>query len=107
MPMYLNAADATFEQDFTRLLSMKREDSPDVDAVVAGIIEDVRGRGDAAVIELTSKFDRLELTPEQSARIDELCLRSAIPQTRAAGLLLKLEFSGVVRSFPGKIYALG
>lgn len=36
-----------------------------MDAVVAGIIADVRDRGgDAAVIELTSKFDRLDLTPE-------------------------------------------
>ena len=64
MPQFLNSSDADFEARFTALLSMKREDSPEVDDIVAGIIADVRARGDAAVIELTSKFDRLELAPE-------------------------------------------
>jgi histidinol dehydrogenase len=48
-------------------LNAKREDSPDVDAVVAEIIADVRTRGDAAVIELTARFDRLQLTSERLA----------------------------------------
>ncbi|MCK8465051.1 histidinol dehydrogenase [Aliiroseovarius sp. S1339] len=64
MPHFLNSTDADFEARFVELLSMKREDSPEVDDIVAGIIADVRARGDAAVIELTSKFDRLDLTPE-------------------------------------------
>ena len=64
MPVFLNTQAADFDADFTALLSAKREDSPDVDEVVAGIIHDVRTRGDAAVIELTAKFDRLELTPD-------------------------------------------
>jgi histidinol dehydrogenase len=64
MPIMLDATAPDFEARFTALLSMKREDSPDVDDTVAAIIKDVRARGDAAVIELTAKFDRLELTPE-------------------------------------------
>ncbi len=64
MPQFLNATDADFEARFAALLSMKREDSPEVDDIVAGIIADVRARGDAAVIELTSKFDRMDLTPD-------------------------------------------
>ena len=64
MPQFLKTTDADFEARFTALLGAKREDSPDVDAVVAGIIADVRARGDAAVIALTAKFDRLELTPQ-------------------------------------------
>jgi len=67
MPQFLDTTQPDFETRFTALLGMKREDSPDVDAVVAGIIADVRARGDAAVIELTAKFDRLELTPETLA----------------------------------------
>lgn len=63
MPQILNAADPGFEAAFVALLGMKREDSPDVDAVVAGIIADVRARGDAAVIALTARFDRMQLTP--------------------------------------------
>ena len=63
MPQFLNTAEPGFEAAFTALLGMKREDSPDVDAVVAAIIADVRDRGDAAVIEMTARFDRLDLTP--------------------------------------------
>jgi len=67
MPQFLDVQDADFEARFAALLGMKREDSPDVDATVAGIIADVRARGDAAVIELTSTFDKLDLTPETLA----------------------------------------
>ncbi|NDW53645.1 histidinol dehydrogenase [Aliiroseovarius sp. PrR006] len=79
MPQFLNSLDADFEARFTELLSMKREDSPDVDAAVAGIIADVRERGDQAVIDLTSKFDRLDLTPDtlrfSEAEIEAECAK--------------------------------
>lgn len=67
MPVFLETISPDFEAAFQALLTAKREDSPDVDAVVAQIIEDVRSRGDAAVIDLTTKFDRLELTPDTLA----------------------------------------
>ena len=50
MPVFLNTQAADFDADFTALLSAKREDSPDVDEVVAGINHDVRTHGDAAEI---------------------------------------------------------
>ncbi len=64
MPQFLDATDQSFEAAFAALLTAKREDSPDVDAAVAEIIESVRARGDEALLGLTAKFDRLELTPE-------------------------------------------
>ena len=64
MPQFLDYSDADFEAQFSALLNAKREDSPDVDAVVADIIADVRAQGDAAVIALTKRFDRIALTPE-------------------------------------------
>ncbi|NOX73578.1 MAG: histidinol dehydrogenase [Alphaproteobacteria bacterium] len=67
MPKFLTITDPDFEARFSALLAMKREDCPDVDEVVAGIIRDVRARGDAALIELTEKFDRFTLTPETFA----------------------------------------
>lgn len=67
MPQFLDTTQPDFEQAFADLLGAKREDSPDVDDVVAGIIADVRARGDAAVIELTERFDRLTLTPDTLA----------------------------------------
>jgi histidinol dehydrogenase len=64
MPVILDSTAPDFDAAFTALLSAKREDSPDVDQVVADIIADVRARGDAAVLELTEKFDRLSLTAD-------------------------------------------
>ena len=61
MPVYLDSRQDDFEAAFVALLGAKREDSPDVDHVVAEIIADVRARGDAAVLDLTAKFDRLAL----------------------------------------------
>lgn len=67
MPFILNTNDADFEESFVAFLSNKRETTVEVDDVVAEIISDVQSRGDAAVIELTSKFDRFELTAETLA----------------------------------------
>lgn len=87
MPVFLNTSDADFETAFAELLNAKREDSPDVDAAVAAIIADVRTRGDAAVLELTAKFDRLDLTADKMA-ISEAEVDAAIAtvssQERAA-----------------------
>ena len=93
MPVYLDASAADFETEFTALLSAKREESPDVDETVAAIIKDVRERGDAALIELTAKFDRLELTPEtlrfSDSEINELVAQ--VPAHERAALELAAE----------------
>lgn len=67
MPITLTTTQSDFEDRFTEMLSAKREDSVDVNDVVAGIIHEVRHRGDAALVELTARFDRLALTPESLA----------------------------------------
>jgi histidinol dehydrogenase len=93
MPVFLDTASAEFETEFAVLLSAKREDSPDVDAVVAQIIDDVRARGDAAVIELTSKFDRVDLAPG-ALRFSDAEIQAAIagvPQAEREALELAAE----------------
>ena len=67
MPHQLSTTDTDFDARFAGLLGLKREESADVDTTVAAIIADVRARGDDAVIALTAKFDRLDLTPETLA----------------------------------------
>ena len=67
MPLFLNTRDAGFEDSFRALLAMKREEAEDVDQAVAAIIADVRARGDAALVDLTARFDRLTLTPDRLA----------------------------------------
>ena len=87
MPVFLNATDPNFEVEFQTLLSAKREDSPDVDQVVADIIADVRARGDEALLEYTERFDRLTLTQE-TLRLsdDEIAaeIQKVAPQDRTA-----------------------
>jgi histidinol dehydrogenase len=87
MPHFLNTTDADFEARFVELLAMKREDSPDVDHIVAGIIADVRARGDDAVLELTAKFDRMQLTADAlrftDDEVDAYCAQVS-PEDRAA-----------------------
>src|SRR5271156_5578554 len=65
MAITLSTRDAGFEAAFTALLAAKRESAADVDDAVAGIIDDVAGRGDAALIDYTQRFDRVTLTPAQ------------------------------------------
>ena len=67
MPMFLSHDDPGFEAQFAALLGMKREEAEDVDQAVAAIIADVRARGDAALIDLTARFDRMELTADRLA----------------------------------------
>ncbi|TAK48475.1 MAG: histidinol dehydrogenase [Xanthobacteraceae bacterium] len=62
MPISLDSRSAGFADDFAAFFALKRETAADVEAVVRAIIADVAARGDAALIEATKKFDRLDLT---------------------------------------------
>jgi len=62
MATRLDINDPGFEAAFIRLLSAKRETESDVDDDVAGILADVRARGDAAVLAYTKEFDGFDLT---------------------------------------------
>ena len=61
MPIRLDARSADFPAKFRTFLDAKREASADVEQAVRAIIADVAARGDAALIELTQKFDRVDL----------------------------------------------
>lgn len=61
MAIRLTSADSDFETRFIELLGAKREVSEDVDTAVRAIVDDVRKRGDAALIDYTQRFDRLDL----------------------------------------------
>jgi histidinol dehydrogenase len=61
----LSTADTDFAAAFAALLAQARETTEIVGAQVAAIIADVRARGDAAVCEYTSRFDRVTMTPDR------------------------------------------
>lgn len=61
MVLRLDSRAGDFEARFAGFLAAKREVSEDVDAVVRDIIARVRAEGDAALIDLSLKFDRADL----------------------------------------------
>src|SRR3954469_21569579 len=62
MSIRLDARAADFPQKFRAFLDTKREASPDVEQTVRAIIADVAARGDTALIQLTNKFDRVDVS---------------------------------------------
>jgi histidinol dehydrogenase len=60
MPVRLSTRDPGFEDGFRKLLAAKREAAADVDAAVAEIIDNVITGGDAALIDYTRRFDRVD-----------------------------------------------
>jgi histidinol dehydrogenase len=49
------------DQRFKQFLAAKREVSADVERATRAIVDDVAARGDAALLEATRKFDRLDI----------------------------------------------
>ena len=62
MVFRLDSRHAGFAEEFETLLGSKREVSEEVSLAVATILEDVRARGDEAVLAYTDRFDKLPLT---------------------------------------------
>jgi len=61
MPLRLDSRRADFPAQFAAFLDVKREAAADVEQAVRAIIEQVRAGGDRALIDLSAKFDRVDL----------------------------------------------
>src|SRR5271156_2782805 len=61
MPVRLDSSSADFAERFQGFLAIKREVSADIESATRAIVDDVAERGDAALIEATRRFDRLDL----------------------------------------------
>jgi histidinol dehydrogenase len=62
MPIRLDSRADDFAAGFGAFLSAKREAAADVEGAVRGIIDAVKARGDAALVEFTNTFDRRAVT---------------------------------------------
>ncbi|HVI29461.1 histidinol dehydrogenase [Hansschlegelia sp.] len=85
MALRLTAAAEDFAACFDALLSTKREISEDVDQTVAAILADVKTRGDTALIDLSHRLDRVDLSvlgirvgPEEIAAARAACDAEAL-----------------------------
>jgi histidinol dehydrogenase len=61
MALWLKTSAGDFEPRFREFLTAKRDSAPDVEAAVAEIVARVREEGDAALIDLTARYDRVDL----------------------------------------------
>src|SRR3954454_15890902 len=61
MPIRLDSRSADFTGRFDAFLATKREVAADIEAATRAIVDDVATRGDAALLEATRKFDRLDI----------------------------------------------
>ena len=82
-PRRLDASAPGFETEFAAFLGRNRQSDENVDRVVAEIVADVRVRGDAALVEYTAKFDRVD-TDAAGLRIGDAARRAAAQQVPAA-----------------------
>jgi histidinol dehydrogenase len=90
MALWLERGAADFEARFAELLAAKREASRDVNDAVAAILARVRGERDSALIDLSLRFDRVDLrrlglriAPDEIAKA-----RGAVDATTLAALEL-------------------
>jgi histidinol dehydrogenase len=85
MPVRLDKSRADFAERFAGFLAIKREVAADIEAATRAIVDDVADRGDAALIEATRKFDRLDLASGQ-LRVTAAEVAAAVKACDAATL---------------------
>ncbi|VWX58058.1 Histidinol dehydrogenase (HDH) [Burkholderiales bacterium 8X] len=76
-PLRLSTADSDFDARFKERLHWSAEADAAIEKVVADILADVRQRGDAAVLDYTRRFDRLEAASVEALELTAAELRSA------------------------------
>lgn len=84
----LSTADVDFKQRFAELVAQDASVDPEIAKRAEAIVEDVRNRGDAALLEYTCRFDRLNAKSVSELIIDAKAMREALEgldgKTRAA-----------------------
>ncbi|MGG5820070.1 histidinol dehydrogenase [Falsiroseomonas sp. HW251] len=80
----LGTIDVGFDDAFRALLDDARETTAKVDGAVAGIIAEVRARGDAALLDLTARFDRWTPAGAAALRVTAAEIEEAVAGIPAA-----------------------
>jgi histidinol dehydrogenase len=98
MPVRLDRSRADFDERFAAFLAAKREVSVDIESAARVIVDDVARRGDAALIEATRKFDRLDLDASR-LRVTPAEIEAAVKACDAATLEALTFARGRIESF--------
>ncbi len=83
-PLRLATSDAGFDAAFRARLHWSAETDAQVEETVARILDDVRRRGDEAVLDYTRRFDRLEAASVAELEIAQDTLKRAFDSLPAA-----------------------
>lgn len=73
----LSTDSSDFQEQLSALLAFETAQNPDVDRIVADIIDDVRQRGDTALVEYSQRFDKVEADSMAGLTIDQASLKAA------------------------------
>jgi len=96
--LFLDITDNDFDLKFDAILSRSEESGREVEQTVLNIIADVRQRGDAAVLELTCKFDRLEAGSISELEVSKAEIETAFTKVSPEDITaLKLACERVAR----------
>jgi len=95
----LSTRDEGFEGAFERLLAFEAAQDESVERVTAGILDEVRRRGDAALIEFTARFDRWTPASPAALEIAMADARSALDTLPAAVRDALTVAAGRIRSY--------
>ena len=85
----LDSTEADFRQKLSAVLAFEASEDEAIDRAAASILADVKARGDAAVLEYTARFDRLNASSVAALEISQADLQQALaqlPQARRAAL---------------------
>jgi histidinol dehydrogenase len=74
----LSTRDAGFDAAFAQLVAIDTAADRRIDAAAAAIVEDVRSRGDAALLEYTNRFDRMNAPSVAALEIPAGEMRAAL-----------------------------
>jgi histidinol dehydrogenase len=95
----LSTADCAFEADFQRVLHWSAETDTAIEQRVAAILDDVRARGDAAVLDYTARFDGLIAASLSALEIGQDELQAALARITPAQRQALLAAADRVRRY--------
>ncbi len=95
----LDTAAADFDAAFDALFARMAEENAEIDTRAGAIVDDVRRRGDAAVLEYTARFDRVDAAAVAALEIDQPSLQRALREIPAEQRDALVEAAARVRDY--------
>jgi histidinol dehydrogenase len=97
-----NSTDSDFNANLGKLLAFENAQDDAVDSTVAKILADIRSRRDAALIEYTNRFDRLNATSGKDLELTQDDLQQALAALPSAERTALQQAADRVRSYHEK-----